>query len=477
MARLLLLKAGALLLCIESLRTESSDMAIPTQDRGNQVTGIVSAYLRLLNSWRARAGPPGSMFTTVAGGAQPLGQRASAQFGGARRLTKAIAAGIPSRRRRVENATSQLREACIKSLVELVPDPVVALDDMLAMVCVNESAAALFGYTKEALHGMGWGTIFPHMSAPGGEPPGDVRFFGDTPSEPGEMKAVIARRKDGRAIAVNIKRTRCTADLSPVRMLVFIEQAEVCRDEQLIAQLARMSELDFMTGVLAHEIKQPLTVILSNAEAAQRILRMDPPNLSELREATADILDDSLRANEIIRTMRQLVKRAPPETLPLDMGNLVRSVVKLMRRDAAMRGVRVTLDIVPDLPVVRCDNIQLQQVMTNLLMNAFDAVEGCCAEDRVVSVAVTAAPDGNGVSIAVSDRGVGLNTDEIARIFRPFSTSKAHGLGLGLPISSTIVTLHGGRLWAESNGERGAVFHILLPAQRTEERTDPTRKS
>ncbi|WP_236597725.1 sensor histidine kinase [Paraburkholderia kirstenboschensis] len=376
-----------------------------------------------------------------------------------------------------EDASFRFPEDCIKSLIDLIPYPVVVLDDWLTIICTNACGASLLGYTTEELSGMCWGTVFPQLAAPGGESPAEVGSFGDEPSARGEMKAVVARRKDGGCVAVSIKNTRCPTELSPAWTLVFIEQVKAGRDEELGAHPARMSELEFMTGGVAHEIRQPLTAILSNAEAAQRILGMDVPNLSELREAMADIADSSFRANEIVRTMQQLARRAPPDTLPLDMGNLVRSVVRRMRRDAAVRNIQMTLDVVPDLPVVHCNNIQLQQVMTNLLTNAFDAVEGCSAEDRVVSVAVMGALDGSGVSIAVSDRGLVLSTEQIGRSFTPYITSKAHGLGLGLPISSTIIAMHGGRLWAESNGERGAVFHILLPAWGTEEETGSPRNS
>ncbi|MGF6786972.1 sensor histidine kinase [Paraburkholderia sp. 35.1] len=375
-----------------------------------------------------------------------------------------------------EDATFRFRKDCIKSLIELIPYPVVVLDDWLTIICTNACAASLLGYTTEELSGVCWSTVFPQLTAPGGESPTEVRSFGDEPSARGAMKPVIARRKDGGCVAVNIRSTRCPTELSPAWRLAFLE-VKAGRDEELGAHLARMSELEFMTVGVAHEIRQPLTAILSNAEAAQRILGMDVPNLSELREAMADIADSSFRANEIVRTMQQLARRAPYETLPLDMGNLVRSVVQRMRRDPAVRNIQMTLDIVPDLPVVHGNNIQLQQVMANLLMNAFDAVEGCSAEDRVVSIAVMGALDGSGVSIAVSDRGLGLSTEQIGRLFTPYITSKAHGLGLGLPISSTIITMHGGRLWAESNGERGAVFHILLPARGTEEETGSPRKS
>jgi two-component system sensor kinase FixL len=241
-------------------------------------------------------------------------------------------------------------------------------------------------------------------------------------------------------------------------------QTEARQDDPPKAHPSRVAELGEMAAALAHEINQPLTAIRSNAQAAQRFLELIPSDFCDLREALADIVADSYRANGIVRKLRQLVRRATPEMLPLELGNLVRGVMHHMRRDAAVRGVRVTLDIVGHVPMVRGDNIQLQQVMINLLLNAFDAVEGCCGEDRVVSVKVSTAPLGQGVSIAVSDRGLGLDPDQIGEVFKPFPSSKPHGLGLGLSISCSIISMHGGRLLAENNGDRGATFHILLPS-------------
>ncbi|MFM0478578.1 sensor histidine kinase [Paraburkholderia strydomiana] len=137
----------------------------------------------------------------------------------------------------------------------------------------------------------------------------------------------------------------------------------------------------------------------------------------------------------------------------------------------------MTLDIGAEVPMVRCDKIQLQQVMINLLLNAFDAVAGRCTADRVVSVKVSGAPQGDGIRIAVSDRGPGLNAAQIGEVFQPFSSLKPQGLGLGLPISCSIVSMHGGRLWAENNGDRGATFNILLPSVSGAEGSDLNQAS
>jgi two-component system sensor kinase FixL len=295
--------------------------------------------------------------------------------------------------------------------------------------------------------------------APASGPGGDA-------ADSGERRIAIARCKDGGERPVSVKCTRYGA-AGAFRWIVTIVDprglGEACPDDTQKAPVACVSELGEMAAALAHEINQPLTAILSNAQAAQRFLQFSPSDLGDLREALTDIVADSFRATEIVRKLRELVRRGAPDMRPLDMGTLVHGVTHLMRRNALARGASVTLDIAEHVPMVCGDNIQLQQVMINLLQNAFDAVEGRCPEDRVVSVKISAAPPGDGVSIAVSDHGPGVKADQIGQVFKPFSTSKPHGLGLGLSISSSIVSMHGGRLWAENNLGGGATFHILLP--------------
>jgi two-component system sensor kinase FixL len=433
-------------------------MNIPTQDHRNVVAGVVSCFEWLANAWRARPGEQDPVPATLAG-------------------------YIPWSGRRPDDSTRRPGAEGLKPSLDMVPGAVIAVDGAHRVVLVNEPAATLFGYTTAELDGMSFVQLFPRIAdndAKARSGPSLPRAPGDDLAGSGELRTAIARCKDGCERAVSVKCTQYGADGTAPWIVMIVdpcEQKEARRDEQQREHLARASELGEMAAALAHEVNQPLTAILSNAQAAQRFLELTPSDISDLREALADIVADSFRATEIVRKLRQFVRRVPPETLPLDMGLLAREVMHLMRRDATSRGVRVTLDIAAHVPMVRCDKIQLQQVMINLLLNAFDAVEGCCAEDRVVSVTVSTAPQAGGVSIAVSDRGLGLNADQIAEVFKPFSSSKPHGLGLGLSISCSIVTMHGGRLWAENNGDRGATFHILLPSASGAEGSDPRQTS
>jgi two-component system sensor kinase FixL len=181
-----------------------------------------------------------------------------------------------------------------------------------------------------------------------------------------------------------------------------------------------------------------------------------------VREILDDIVKDDYRASEIIRRIRTAVKKGGLDVAPLDLSGVIRDVIHLVHSDAIVRGTHVTLDLESGLPPVRGDKVQLQQVILNLLLNAFDAMKDVPPVDRTVSVTLRSEGD-NKLCIAVRDRGHGLTADKLDKIFRPFVTSKPNGLGLGLSISRTIVDMHLGRLWAENNVEGGATFYVTLP--------------
>jgi len=233
-----------------------------------------------------------------------------------------------------------------------------------------------------------------------------------------------------------------------------------------IAHMTRVSTMGELAASLSHELNQPLTAILSNAQAAQRFLRAQPADITEVHEILKDIVDANRRASAVIGRMRVLVKKGNPEFTLVDLGEIMSDVEKLVRGDAVLRSVRVVLQCAPSVPHVRCDPIQLQQVTLNLLVNAFDAMSDVPISEREVIIRV----DGNGadsVRIMISDKGVGLADDTLNQIFDPFYTTKSNGLGMGLNISQSIIEAHGGRLWAENNADRGAAFYFTLPVSGT----------
>jgi two-component system sensor kinase FixL len=239
-------------------------------------------------------------------------------------------------------------------------------------------------------------------------------------------------------------------------------EIELQRQREDLAHVTRVSLMGELTASLAHELNQPLTAILSNAQAAQRFLMNQAFNLDEVRDILKDIVEDNNRAAEIIRKIRALVRKEQLTFARLDLPAVIRDVLSLVRSDADLRNVQVDYQPGDRVPSVRGDRIQLQQVLLNLLLNAFDAMQECRTDERRLSVRVHS--DGVGlVDVAVRDGGIGLTNDKLDRIFEPFFTTKKEGLGMGLSISRSIVEAHGGHLWAENNQDRGATFHLVLP--------------
>jgi two-component system sensor kinase FixL len=220
-----------------------------------------------------------------------------------------------------------------------------------------------------------------------------------------------------------------------------------------------------LAASLAHELNQPLTAILSNAQAAQRFLAANPADLGEVRDILGDIVQDNSRAGEVIRRLRELAKKGDLEVAVFDLPALVRDVVPLIHSDAVLHNVNVVLEMDPGAPTqIQGDKVQLQQVILNLLLNAFQAVKDCPVNERQVTIR-TELGDDHMATVAVHDRGVGLRGDVLEKIFQPFYTTKSDGLGMGLAISRSIVEAHRGRLWAENNPNRGATFRFTVPVE------------
>src|SRR6266542_1123208 len=238
-------------------------------------------------------------------------------------------------------------------------------------------------------------------------------------------------------------------------------ELEVQRLRQDLAHVGRVSAMGELTASLAHELNQPLTAILNNAQAAQRFLAADVVNLDELREIVSDIVADDKRAAELIRQTRRLLGKGGLEHTALALNETVADVARIVRGDAIMRNVSIRLDLAAALPPVRGDRLQLQQVVLNLVLNGLDAMQEAGPGDRVL--VITTASDGPAVRVSVRDSGVGIDGQNVDRMFQPLYTTKAEGLGMGLAIANSIVIAHGGRLGACNNPDGGATFHFTLP--------------
>jgi len=280
---------------------------------------------------------------------------------------------------------------------------------------------------------------------------------------------VLAGDPSPRWIAVRGK-TEFSANGTPLRMrgvsidISARKQAESELHERRgeLAHLARVTMLGELSASLAHELNQPLTAILSNAQAAQRFLAMDDPDLTELREILADIVSEDEHAGEVIRRLRLLLRKGEVQQQELDANEIVLDVLKLVRSDLTYHGVIVTTRLAPKLVAIRGDRVQLQQVLLNLIMNACDAMASNDKDDRHLTVVTRAAGDA-ALRIEVRDVGRGLPEGGPERAFERFFTTKPHGLGLGLSVCRTIITAHGGTLGAANNAHRGTTFHFTLP--------------
>jgi two-component system sensor kinase FixL len=241
-----------------------------------------------------------------------------------------------------------------------------------------------------------------------------------------------------------------------------LAEAELLRHRTELAHMARVSTMGVLTASLAHELNQPLSAILSNAQAATRFMAAAPPDLAEVRGALQDIAQDTKRAGDVIRQMRALVRKDEPNLESLNLNEIISDVVRLLHSDMLMRKVQAALELDRNLRPVSGDSVQLQQVVLNLMLNAFDSMKDVPELQRRV-VLRTRQVDLFSIRVEVGDCGTGISPDRLASLFEPFQSSKQEGLGLGLSISHSIVEAHKGRLWAENNPAGGATFYFTLP--------------
>jgi signal transduction histidine kinase len=231
-----------------------------------------------------------------------------------------------------------------------------------------------------------------------------------------------------------------------------------------LAHAARVTMLGELSASLAHELNQPLAAILSNAQAARRFLARESPALAEVREALTDIIADDQRAGKIIQQLRALGKKTPQECAPLDVNALVQQVVSLVRSDALERRVTISLALDIGPPYVSGDRIQLQQVLLNLALNAFEAMQQTTDWPRELLIC-TARQDDMTLLVSFRDTGVGVDETTLQQIFTAFFTTRAEGMGLGLAISRSIIEAHGGRIWALPNAHQGTTVCFTLPLE------------
>jgi NO-binding membrane sensor protein with MHYT domain len=230
-----------------------------------------------------------------------------------------------------------------------------------------------------------------------------------------------------------------------------------------LAHMNRVTTMGELTASLAHEVNQPITATLTNASVCLRWLAGSPPNLEEARACALSIEKDAMRAAEIIDRIRLLLQKGAPKRQPVDVNDIIREIVVLLRSALTQHAISVRAELTADLPPVMGDRVQLQQVMMNLVTNGIDAMKEMDGPRELTVLSQRAEKEE--LMVCVRDTGVGLPPQQADQIFRAFFTTKSHGTGMGLSISRSIIESHGGRLWAADNSSRGAIFHVALPVK------------
>jgi two-component system sensor kinase FixL len=367
---------------------------------------------------------------------------------------------------------TQLRasELRFRAVVEAVPSAILVVDDRGTITLANAQAETVFGYPRAELITKPVETLIPeHFRIPHAGLRQD--YARDARARMmGTGRELFACRKDGCEIPVEVALNPMPAEKRLFVLVSVVDITERRNSEQAtarqrdeVAHLSRVAMLGELSGSLAHELNQPLTAILSNAQAAQRFLAHSPPRLDKLAEILTDIVKSDHRAGAVIQRLRSLLRKEEAQRHPLDINDVVEESLRLMRSDLINRQVVASTDLAEALPAVSGDRNQLLQVLLNFVINGCDAMDGQEVH-RQLLLRTRATAQGN-IEISVADRGAGIPLADLERIFEPFVTTKSHGLGLGLAICRSIVAAHGGRLWATNNADRGATLHCELPAR------------
>lgn len=241
-------------------------------------------------------------------------------------------------------------------------------------------------------------------------------------------------------------------------------EARIDAAQSQLAHMARVTTMGELAAAIAHDVNQPLTAVVANANACIRWLA--GANLDEARAAASRIATEGKRASEVVGRIRTLMKKEPARTERVDLNDVVRQVLDLVRSQTVRHGISLRSELASDLPRIEADTVQLQQVLLNLIVNAIDATAQRDEGPLEILVATQRLSPAE-ASVSVRDSGVGINSDDVERAFTPFYTTKTAGMGMGLSISRRIIEAHGGRLWATQNRGPGATFQFSMPARES----------
>jgi len=362
-------------------------------------------------------------------------------------------------------------EERLRSILDGVPDAMIIIGENGVISSFSAAAERLFGHSAQEAIGQNISILMPEPDSSRHDRyveryirTGERRIIG-------LGRVVIGLRKDGSTfpIHLSISEMHCGADrqfIGFARDLTERQetQAKLQELQSELVHVSRLSALGEMASSLAHELNQPLAAINNYIKGCQRLLQNNAgPHAQTIQDALEKAADQALRAGEIIRRQREFVTRRETQKTLQRVSRLVEEASALALIGARERGVIVRLQIDSTIDCVFVDGVQIQQVLVNLFRNALEAMHASERRELIVTVAPSAEIM---VEIMVSDTGEGISTDILPRLFEPFVTSKATGMGVGLSISKSIIEAHGGRLWAEANPLGGTVFHFTIPAEK-----------
>lgn len=347
----------------------------------------------------------------------------------------------------------------------------VALDLSHRVTLINRTGSEVLGYDEDALRGLDWiSTVVIAADRPAAAQQLD-RLVERGARHPLHCEYSVVTRGGAtrliawRCVVVEDSAGDATGLLCSGDDVTDIRQAELDAREsrERMMHVSRLATMGEMATGISHELNQPLAAIANYAQAGIRLMKLPQPEIADVTEALGQIAAQALRAGEIIRRLRELVKNKATQRERLSINDIIEELGPITRADARANDVRIVLDLMPQLPAVSVDRIQIQQVLLNLLRNSIDALGAVPPEQRRIVIR-SGATDAGDVTVAVTDNGPGIARAVLDRLFMPFVTSKTDGTGLGLAISRTIAESHKGRLDYVAPPERGASFVMTLPS-------------
>ena len=363
------------------------------------------------------------------------------------------------------------RQAHLRAVLAAAPDAVVVIDEQGLIEEFSPSAERQFGYMADDVRGRNVGVLMPAPYR--AEHDGYMRRYRTTGERRiiGIGRVVVGQRKDGSTfpLELHVGEVRTGGRRIFIGFLRDLTERQTTRArlqelQQELLLAARLRATGQMAAALAHELNQPLTAVANYLRGVLRLLEREQADLARVREAVGLAAQQTLRAGEIIRRLRDFVARGEVDRRPERVNTLIEEASALALAGARERNVHVTLNVPSDLPMVLVERVPVEQVLLNLMRNAIEAMVN--TERRDLTVTTEAA--GPHVTISVADTGPGLAPEVAVQLFQPFVTTKPDGMGIGLSICRTIIEAHGGRIWAEGNPGGGTVFRLTLPVAPAE---------